>query len=44
MEAPLNNMRKRGIHEGAKGRSNFVNTDTDEWFIESIRVTGISVF
>lgn len=33
MEAPLNNIRKRGIHEGAKGRSNFVDTDTDG-FIE----------
>ena len=43
MEAPFNNMRKRGIQEGAKGRSNFVDTDT-EGFIESIRVTGVSVF
>ena len=39
MEAPLNNVRKRGI----QGRSNFVNTDT-EGFIDSIRVTGVSVF
>lgn len=30
MEAPLNNIRKR---EGAKGRSNFVDTDT-EGFME----------
>ena len=43
MEAPFNNMRNRGIQEGAKGRSNFVDTDT-EGFIESIRVTGVSVF
>ena len=43
MEAPLNNMRKRGIHKGAKGRSNFVNMHT-EGFIESIRVAGVSVF